>query len=449
MTVAVMPCLSLFAQTKGLPIDTFPGHSYILIVPRDSQLVMTDSLFYIHSRGVQFKVNKTDIDPRDSFFTNFRNLLPQLSKSDVRIRGSFIRGAASPEGPYLNNQRLARERAEVLKKQLDSISATDYHLIPITSQTNVSEDYDYLLYLMRKAGDADYKTVADVIVKSNGNDALCKQRLKQLQGGRLWNRLLKEYYPKIRRSGIVLWGYVLPPPRPYVEPSLPSFDIPAVNITVAPQLPTELPRKRMLALRTNLVHDFLWLPHLGWSLTPNLQAEYFPLYGHFTVGGGFSYANHRHWRRYKFYQMRDAQLEVRRYFRGGGTFEGPYMGVYGEYTKYGIGFNDEKGWEGEGGGGGMTLGHTMRLTHKGNFRLELSLSLGYFYTRYDPYVWGNPKNGTVDGLFYYKYTGRKRDFIRRNHERKWLGPTNIGIQLTYDILYHKRGAGMQKKGGDK
>ena len=98
----------------------------------------------------------------------------------------------------------------------------------------------------------------------------------------------------------------------------------------------------------------------------------------------------------------------------------------------------KKGWEGEGGGAGLTIGHTCKLNKKGSLRLEFSLSAGAFITVYDPYVWGNPINGTIDGLYYYDYHGSTSSFKERNHRFMWFGPTNAGIHLTYDIIYRKK-----------
>ena len=57
---------------------------------------------------------------------------------------------------------------------------------------------------------------------------------------------------------------------------------------------------------------------------------------------------------------------------------------------------------------------------------------------YDPYVYGNPLNGVEDGLYYYDYHGSASEFQERNHRFIWFGPTNLGVHLTYDIIYRKR-----------
>ena len=67
----------------------------------------------------------------------------------------------------------------------------------------------------------------------------------------------------------------------------------------------------------------------------------------------------------------------------------------------------------------------------------MSVSLGFFYTRYDPYVYGNPITGVEDGLYYYEYYGNTSDFKMRNYQLFWFGPTNAGLHITYDILYRR------------
>jgi hypothetical protein len=198
-------------------------------------------------------------------------------------------------------------------------------------------------------------------------------------------------------------------------------------------------RLPLIAVRTNLVHDFFYMPNFGFASSPNLQLEYFPLRGHYTFNLGFTFSNHRHWNNYKFFQIRDLQLEVRRYFKEGHPYRGGFLGVYAHGFAYGIGFNENKGWEGEGGGAGISGGYTLKLNRRGNFRLELTAAVGFFLTKYDPYVYGNPQTGTKDGKYYYDYMGKKSQFKKRNQQFTWLGPTNLGIQLTYDLIYRKKG----------
>ena len=196
--------------------------------------------------------------------------------------------------------------------------------------------------------------------------------------------------------------------------------------------------RHLIAVRTNLLHDFLLVPQFGFAPGVNVQVEYYPLNGYYTMNAGFTFTNHRHWNSQKFMQIRDFQLELRRYFKGEGQFVGTYVDAYLEGMKYGIGFGKDKGWQGEGGGAGIGGGYSWNLNRRGNLRLEVSMNLGFFITRYDPYVWGGSSSGEGHGLYYYDYRGSVSDFKKRNHRFFWFGPTNAGIHLTYDIIYRKQ-----------
>ena len=402
---------------------------------------ISDSLFDQVAQGISFKVNRTELRADDPFVAYYNDtLVPLLKKMDLVLCGVLVKGAASPEGPYDNNVRLSRERTRRLMDFLQEYSDQPIFDDALSSQF-ITEDYGYLITLMKRAGDKETDQVKAIWDDCNGDERMCKQRLMALNGGRTWKRLLEKYFPTLRQSRVVLF-YAPHPQRALVRGlRYDPVDIKRDTIPymrTVPSFPREFKRRHMVAVRTNLVHDLLIEPHFGFAPGVNVQLEYYPLWGHYTYNAGFTFTNHRHWDDCKFFQVRDAQLELRRYFRGGGEFLGTYLGAYAEGTVYGIGFNERKGWEGEGGGAGLSIGHTCNLNRKGNLRLELSLSAGLFITRYDPYVYGNPLTGQVDGLYYYNYLGSASQFRERNHRFIWFGPTNAGIHLTYDIIYRKR-----------
>ena len=99
-------------------------------------------------------------------------------------------------------------------------------------------------------------------------------------------------------------------------------------------------------------------------------------------------------------------------------------------------------WEGEGGGGGLEVGYVMNISRNKRWRLEFSAGIGYFYTRFDPYIYGNPVTEQEDGNYYYDYTGNAKNFKERNHKSSFIDPTHLGVTLTYDLLYRR----IQKKG---
>ena len=443
-----MPDSHLYRQLPDYPF-VFVSDEDVTAAP-----VITDSLFDAVSRGIRFKVNRTELLPDDPFIMLYSNqLVPWLKAHDMQLRQVFVKGAASPEGSYQNNVRLSRERTRRLIDFLSRDLGQSVTGQPVDAKS-VTEDYGYLVNLLKQAGDQDYQRVNDIWLSCKGDEACCKRKLMALDRGKVWDRLKEEYFPALRQARMILWfarkrEKVAPKPVRQEALSLMKFD--GVPVSAVPltrlegsvdttfiEKPVEYARRHLVAARTNLLHDLLYVPQFGFAPGINIQLEYYPLHGHYTLNAGYTHITHRHWGEYKFFQIRDLQLELRRYFRGGGVFIGPYMALYAEGTKYGIGFSKTKGWEGEGGGGGLSAGYVWPLNRKGNLRLEVSASLGFFYTRHDPYIYGNPLTGNEDGLYYYDYHGNSSQFRERNHEFTWLGPTNAGIHLTYDILYRKK-----------
>lgn len=427
--------------------NILPGVTFILVSqdPYATPPVISDSLFDASAQGIRFKVNRTELQPTDPFIPFYLDLVvPWLKTREMELGQVYIKGAASPEGPYENNVRLSRARTQKLIEFLGKGLGQDFKNVPISAQS-VTEDYQLLVKLMRQANDPDYERVEAIWLSCNGNELMCKKKLQALDKGKVWKRLLKEYFPSLRQARSILWFVRKKDYRnhrldPVNNPFWEDIQLSAPATRVAPMEYTPMPlreRRHLLAVRTNLVHDFLYVPKLGFSPGANIQLEYYPLDGHYTYNAGFTFTNTRKWDQNKFFQIRDLQLEVRRYFKGEGAFVGPYLGLYGEGTIYGIGFDKATGWEGEGGGAGLSAGWTWPLNRKGNLRLEVSASLGVFATLYDPYVYGNPISGVEDGLYYYNYHGNTSDFKKRNHFFFWFGPTNVGIHLTYDILYRK------------
>ena len=172
-TLAQKPDSLLYKQLPDYPF-VFVSDSIVTSPP-----VITDSLFDVIARGIRFRVNRTELEV-------------------------YVKGAASPEGPYLNNVRLSRERTkrliEFLSGNLDQPIADR----PLNAKC-VTEDYAYLVKLMELAGDAEYKQVKYIWESCHGDERLCKKKLMAYNKGKTWKRLLQVYFPTLRQSRVVLW----------------------------------------------------------------------------------------------------------------------------------------------------------------------------------------------------------------------------------------------------
>lgn len=411
----------------------------------------TDSTFIAESRPVIFRVNTTEIRPEDATWIT-DSLIPRLQALGPN---SILlgRSAASPEGSLEGNHRLAIGRYQAI---------TDFFLQQGFNPSRIhfdvaDEEYLLLIEMMRLRHDPDYEIVRNIVTKHGDDFATIKSQLKDLRGGDLWFRLHRDYFPLLRAVRIMaydLGSFVAEP----VDPGL--FDIRIAKVP-HPDLFVEKPeqtpyRRELLSIKTNLLELIAYVPQYGFCPMPNVALEYYPRHGHWTFGASLDFpwwvgntSNH------KYFELNNYQLEARYYLRnsdlsysdlahtqpsGIPAFKGWYLQGNVHAFLYQIGFSATKGWIGEGLGGGIGAGYVLPLSKDGHWRLDFGLQVGYFWTQYDPFIYGipEPHGGGYDGDYYYDTDRYKDNFVKRQHRFSWIGPTRVGVTLSYDLLYRRR-----------
>ena len=165
-----------------------------------------------------FRVGKAAID--STYMTNNANLRDiTTTLSDIRkdsaahiMKLSFC-GAASPEGSYQINRKLARKRLAALetfvRRQInlpDSVICRDDSYIP----------WDYLKAQVEKSNLPNKKEIVSIIeeeprlVKYNYTGARVDNRivrLKRLNGGRTWTQMYKRFFSPMRSAYAVIVTY--------------------------------------------------------------------------------------------------------------------------------------------------------------------------------------------------------------------------------------------------
>ena len=487
------------AQQQIIPSINEESNKYPFVWFVDSigAIQLTDEDFYDNSAKVVFPVNKFDLPKNDKTLQELDQVvLPRINKDSLELVTIVIRGAASPEGPYRWNKVLSERRAKALsdfvKSRLTFIAIND------TSETNrnLSQDYDIedyrsLCIALKKANDPDYDYVKDVCDKylAKNNAIQLKSTLMKAQQGNLWKKLLRQYFPQLRAARIMLFfrkhkepekkepEKIVPIPVTAPDDSVKTGLVavrPAPVDTVVKQTlpPTQeeeegaFLRKKLLAVKTNLLFYGAYIPGYDrWAPIPNIAIEYFPLKGHFTFGASFDMPWWQDYDAHKYFQFRNYQLEARWYAHGANranktynrvyesnleayehnkkAYTGFYLQAYTHLAVFGICFDADRGWVGEGIGAGVGAGYVLPLSSSGRWKLELGLQAGFFRCKYDPYQFENPVNPAVsDGLYYYKWTQKPELFKKRQYRWNWIGPTRIGITLSYDLLYRR----IQKNG---
>lgn len=149
---------------------------------------------------IDFPVNKTEI------FPDYRKNTSELEKirqtidvvkndEDVKITSVSIKGYASPEGTYRNNQRLARERTQTLVHYVQN-----YYHFPdsIMHSASEAEDWDGLRRLVSESNISHKVEILEIIDSNQELDAKDKSiRQKYPEEYRF---ILQEWYPALRHS---------------------------------------------------------------------------------------------------------------------------------------------------------------------------------------------------------------------------------------------------------
>ena len=463
-----------FTPLRGLAAERvtndsiFADCSFVQFVDDADTFVLTDEQFLDMAGQVVFPVNKYVLPPNSPLLKRLdTDILPAINREGLELAKIMIRGSASPEGPTDVNKRLGERRAAAL---VDFVSKR--LTVPVTEQSYQLdidfEDYATLCIFLSRARDANYayvKELCDRYLPGKQFDEL-KRALQTAQGGKLWKHLLATYFPNLRAARIILVFRQKPVAEPVVaEPQIEEQTVveePVIVETPVIPEPTaavvidseRLPRREYLSVKSNLLFDVAYMPGYNrWCPIPNVAVEYYPKKGHFTFGASIDFPWWQDYDAHKYFQVRNYQLETRYYLRSGdlaanppgegAAFRGFYFQAYVNTGLFGICFDADRGWEGEGLGGGVGAGYVLPLSAKGHWRLEFGLQVGYFRCKYDPYQYENPVDPTFqDHLYYYKWTLAPDLFKRRQYRYNWLGPTRIGVTLTYDLLYRR----IQKKG---
>jgi len=474
---------TVIAQAVVLSDTTFyRKYPYIIIVEDDEPLPsLTDELFFDRAAQVTFPVGVSRLPDGAPLLRELQaTVIPQLNGDSLQLVRMLMRGAASPEGSVALNRRLGGERVKAL-----CTFFADNMRFPladeILSMDNDIEDYRSLCLLMERANDPDYELVKTLCDKYLPSDlAELKRVLQTTGGGRLWQRLLATYFPQLRTARFIIVMRKYNPPAPVIDiapvepvkavetvtpvtPEAPAIVAdtltviaPDTAVLCPPVLPEEiLPRRELLSVKTNMLFYAAYIPGYDrWCPIPNIAVEYYPKGGHFTLGASFDMPWWQDYDAHKYFQIRNYQVETRYYLKGNTDlspltphpsplFSGFYLQAYAHLGLFGICFDADRGWVGEGGGGGLGLGYVTPISKNGHWRLEFGLQAGYFRCKYDPYKYENPVNPAFrDNLYYYKWTDKPELFKKRQYRWSWIGPTRIGVTLTYDLLYRR----IQKRG---
>lgn len=154
---------------------------------------------FTRSAYLNFKVNQS------ALLADYMNNPVELAKiyssidsiredNNYRIARIEIVGYSSPEGSYAANARLSEQRAKALEQNLKHAYQLDDSMIDCRS---VPENWEGLAAWLREYRPFYMQKVLDIIGQTPEPDAR-DAKIKAIDGGKIYNALLQEVYPKLR-----------------------------------------------------------------------------------------------------------------------------------------------------------------------------------------------------------------------------------------------------------
>ena len=154
---------------------------------------------FTRSAYLNFKVNQS------ALLADYMNNPVELAKiyssidsiredNNYRIARIEIVGYSSPEGSYAANARLSEQRAKALEQNLKHAYQLDDSMIDCRS---APENWEGLAAWLREYRPSYMQKVLDIIGQTPEPDAR-DAKIKAIDGGKIYNALLQEVYPKLR-----------------------------------------------------------------------------------------------------------------------------------------------------------------------------------------------------------------------------------------------------------
>lgn len=351
-----------------------------------------------------------------------------------------IIGTASPEGREKFNLELADRRLQTFSRYLkDRYSFPDSGMI--RTEVRVFRWSEIIPILKSDTSLPDSAAVFEVLERP-GTSEFSKGWTLRTNNHDAYYYINDKYLSFLRKGQVSV----------YYHHVVPADTVPAVTVqadtvqadTVPAEKPVETRRRELLSLKTNLLFDAAWVPgYDDWCPIPNVAVEYYPLKGHLTYGFSLDFPWWSHYDEHKYFQVMNFQFDSRYYFHEsrseGAAFRGLFANAYVHAGYASICFDADRGWMGEGLGGGLGIGYVLPISRKQHWRLEFAAQFGAVWCGYDPYLYESPvQPAEHDNLYYYRWTQDASLFQPRMYRWMWIGPTRIAITLSADIFYRKK-----------
>lgn len=179
-----------------------------------------------------------------------RELERVLRDGDKELLEVWVCGSTSPDGLYGYNQKLSQNRTDAVTRHIMEYSGIPRHKIHAET---IGEDWDRL-YEMVEASDMRYRgRVMEIIRTKSWGER--KEALQQLDGGRVWKQMERDFFPRLRCVRFAIfckWD----PSKPYLKAPEPQNAGPAPMPAPVSAMPSSGPRPKR---DTIVVYDTVYV----------------------------------------------------------------------------------------------------------------------------------------------------------------------------------------------
>lgn len=400
------------------------------INPQDlsSKVVYADSVL----TSITLPRGVAELDGYPAFDSAAEELLRVMKDPSKELLHVFVCGSASPDGLFAYNDRLSKARTEAGAEYIQKVTGISPDKI---RKESLNEDWERLCEMVEDS-DMSFRTeVLEIIRTKTWGER--KTALRNLDQGKVWDILEKDYFPQLRCVRFAIYckwdpskPYLSRPDTVYVRDTVylqpetyyvGSADTVYVRETTvaeesveqesAPKNYIYLPTFWRMALKTNLLADAV--------LPGNLGVE-FQLSDRFSMDlmGGWSELN-------TVFPSKDTKVygftPELRFYPKSAMHKGHFFGLHGNvmwYTmKWADGLiyqnisNESPAWS-----AGLTYGYLLGFGKKDRWGLEFYIGAGYGH-----YVQKVGQWNEVDQEW------QSVDI----QEKRYLGLTRVGVNLTY------------------
>ncbi len=353
----------------------------------------------------EYRGNETDLDKIKV------GLEKMMANKNASLRSITIHGYASPDGSYKFNEKLAYNRANILRTMVAECCNLPLDIIRVES---TAEDWYGLERLVEQTPETSLPHKSAILDVIRGSRPLDQKERILRSYKRDFAYMKDNILPLLRRTDFS-FEYVI--------------DNHIVVVKNAPEVPVQEPTSDIgvepaaekkpwyLAVKSNLLYDAAVVPNIGVEAYLGKQ---------WTVLGDWFYTWFKSDTRHRYWQGYGGYLGVRKYF-GAKALEHPFTGHHAGV--YGLMLTHDVEWGGRGYqmpdwgfGGGVEYGYSAPIAR----RLNLDFSLGV---------------GFQDGT-YHEYLPMDDHYVwQSTHKRHWFGPTKLEVSLVWLLgrgNYHKK-----------